>query len=65
MPKRKSDKVRSRVGRKSLAEHGLQKRDRKVLASFTPAEYEGLETEADNEGMTVSELVAQRAVGAR
>lgn len=57
----KSTKRTSRGGRKPLALYGLQKRDKKVLASFTPIEYEQLEEAADQEGVTVSELVAQRA----
>jgi hypothetical protein len=55
----------SRGGRKPLAAHGLERRDRKVLASFTETQFTALEREADDEGVTVSELVAQRAVGAR
>lgn len=64
MPKRKkSGGVRARAGRKPLAEHGIEKRDKKVLASFTPTEHRRLERQADNEGVTVSELVAQKANG--
>jgi hypothetical protein len=56
---------RKRSGRKRLADLGMEKRDRKVLASFTPSEFEKLDAEADEEGVTVSELVAQKAIGAR
>lgn len=64
MPKYKTQTPtrRAKTGRKRLADHGLEKRDRKVLASFTPTQHERLEAEADDEGVTVAELVAQRAV---
>lgn len=64
MPKRKRQGgARRGAGRKPLSAHGLQRRDRKVLASFTPDEYERLDADADGEGVTVAELVAQRALG--
>lgn len=64
MPKQKP-RTRRKTGRKPLADHGLERRDRKVLASFTASEFSALEREAEDEGVTVTELVAQRAVGVR
>jgi hypothetical protein len=45
-----------------LSAYGLESRSRKVVASFTPSEYERLDADADDEGVTIAELVAQRAL---
>jgi len=60
--KQGSGGARRRAGRKPLSAYGLERRDAKVLASFTAQQFEALEADADEEGMTVSELVAQRAL---
>lgn len=54
---------REGAGRKTLAELGVERRERKVLAAFTPTEYARLAAQAERVGVTVSELVALRAVG--
>lgn len=51
-----------RRGRKPLALLGRERRDRKVLASFTPSQHAALERLADAEGVTLAELVAQSAL---
>lgn len=65
MPKQKrTQRSEARgIGRPPLAK--AQKREKKVLASFTRDQYETLESDADEDGLTVSELVAQRALGTR
>lgn len=51
------------MGRPPLSVYGLAARTRRVLAAFTPDEYAQLELDAEREGVTVAELVAQRALG--
>lgn len=64
MPKQKSRKQPgARMGRPPLSVYGLAARTRRVLAAFTPDEYAQLELDAEREGVTVAELVAQRALG--
>lgn len=55
--------ARAGAGRKSNAELGLGAvRDERVVAYFTAAQRAQLEREADDEGVTVGELVAARAL---
>lgn len=52
-----------RAGRKPLSAHGKEARTCKLVASFTPTQYAALEADAEDEGVTIAELVAQRATG--
>ena len=59
MPKKRRRDPR---GRKPLSAYGLERRQCKVLVSFTRAELDALVDQADGEGVTLAELVAQRAL---
>ena len=50
-------------GRKPLSSKGLERRQCKVLASFTPSERDALVEDAEAEGVSLAELVALRALG--
>lgn len=54
--------ARKGAGRKSNAELGLPVRSERVVARFTADELARLQREADDEALSVAELVAQRAL---
>lgn len=62
MPKVNAKRKPARMGRPTYDSLGLAARTRKVLASFTEAEYDELKRAAARVRVTVAALVAARAV---